>query len=84
MTDTEDYTAVDMNVTFVAGETTVAVMVAIINNLALEADERFDVVMSSMSADVIAVMNTVTVTIHDDDGEALREFCSMPMFSMQM
>lgn len=61
-----DFTAVDMDVTFMAGMTNVTVMVPIVDDMALEEAEQFSIVVTTMDPDVDVVNGMVTVTIVPD------------------
>ena len=61
-----DFTAVDEDVTFMAGTTSVSVMVSVLDDMALEGPENFMVVLTSEDPDVDVVNSTVTVTILPD------------------
>ena len=56
----------DMDVTLVAGLTTMEVMVTIMDDVALEGPEDFGIVLTSTDPDVDVVNSTVTVTIQPD------------------
>ncbi len=52
-----------------------SVSVPIVNDGIVEGDQDFSIVLSSMSADVNAVRNTVTVTIQADNDRKLMRCC---------
>jgi len=64
----DDYTAVSGTLTFLDGETSKTIEIAIVNDAIVEGDETFNIVLSSpQGGAVLANIDTATVTIRDDD-----------------
>ena len=62
-----DYTAASGNISFAAGETSKAVVVAIHNDAVSEADETFTATLTPVAGGAIGSTKTTTVTIRDRD-----------------
>jgi hypothetical protein len=76
-----DFTAVDRTVTFEAGAATAHVTVAVRDDVVGESpDETFTVALSDPEGAVLGDVDTVTVTIVDDDSAACYESASVPSF----
>ena len=66
----DDYTPGPYTITFLAGRVSASMDVIIIDDKVLEEDERFNLILSSLSVSAsVGDIDQVTVTIVDDDSE---------------
>ena len=65
-----DYTPGPYTITFLAGTLSASIDVLILDDKVLEEDERFNLILSSLSVSTsVGDIDQVTVTIMDDDSE---------------
>jgi hypothetical protein len=62
-----DYTAATGTLTFAPGDTTKTVNISVLNDSVVESNESFKFILSSPTGAVLGILNTITITLVDDD-----------------